>query len=65
MASPQIDVVDLLPLYFFQSPAHSLQFPVIATALVTILVLTRWLWTRTKYDMHKIPVAPGALPIIG
>jgi hypothetical protein len=51
-------------LYISSSHLRS-RFNSLSLPLVTILVLTRWLWTRTKYDMHKIPVASGALPIIG
>lgn len=34
-------------------------------ALLAGVLLARWLWTRLHYDMHKIPTAPGALPVLG
>lgn len=34
-------------------------------ALLIAVVFTRSYLTRVKYDMHKIPLAPGAVPILG
>ena len=33
-------------------------------SLLLVLVATRVLWRRWKYDLHKVPCPPG-LPLIG
>jgi hypothetical protein len=40
---------------------------VLCSVLVVLVsaVLGEMLWTRLRYDMHKIPVAPNSVPVLG
>jgi hypothetical protein len=40
---------------------------VLGSLLVVLVsaVLGEWLWTRLRYDMHKIPTAPNSVPVLG
>jgi hypothetical protein len=40
---------------------------VVSSVLLVLVsaVLGEWLWTRLKYDMHKIPMAPNSVPVLG
>jgi hypothetical protein len=40
---------------------------VLCSLLVVLVsaVLGEMLWTRLRYDMHKIPVAPNSVPVLG
>jgi hypothetical protein len=40
---------------------------VLCSVLVVLVsaVLGEWLWTRLRYDMHKIPMAPNSVPVLG
>ncbi|KAF6257533.1 cytochrome P450 [Scenedesmus sp. NREL 46B-D3] len=33
--------------------------------LLVSAVLGEWLWTRLRFDMHKIPMAPNSVPVLG
>ena len=33
-------------------------------SLVFVLFLTRWIWRRWRYDLHKIP-SPPSIPLLG
>jgi len=37
----------------------------LALVLLVSAFAAKWLWIRLKYDLHKIPVAPGAVPGLG